>query len=537
MGYSFYYPPENKIFVARNAEFLENSLMTQEASVSLEDLEIIQEEDTHPSINTSLDHDEDDQEINEPQSDINPIRRFTGTRRALDRMCLYIDAAEHELGDHNEPANYKVALLDPESEKWLDAMNVEMKSMKDNETDDDVVHTYKARLVAKGFTQTYGVDYEETFSLVVVIRAIRILVAIAAFYDCEIWQMDVKIAFLNGNFSKEVYIVQPEGFFNPKFTQNHDEPCVYKKASGSNVTFLILYVNDILIMGNHILMLQDVKSYLGRCFARKDLGEAAYILGIKIYRERSKRLIGLCQSAYINKILKRFYMEKSKRGSIPMQEKLKLSKSQGASTPAEVKRMQNIPYASAVGSIMYDVRCTRPDIAIAHNITSRFQHIPGDLYWTVVKNILKYLRNTKDMFLVYGGDIKRELRTGYVFVLNGGVVDWKSTKQSIFATSSAEAEYIVAYDASKEAVWIRKFISGLGVVSTTEKPIMMYCDNTRTITIANESRITKGARHYCAKVHYLREVIELGDVKIEKVHTDDNLADPFTKALPLAKHS
>ncbi|GKC48252.1 retrotransposon protein, putative, ty1-copia subclass [Tanacetum coccineum] len=177
-------------------------------------------------------------------------------------------------------------------------------------------------------------------------------------------------------------------------------------------------------------MLQDVKSYLGRCFAMKDLGEAAYILGIKIYRDRSQRLISLCQSAYIEKILKRYHMENSKRGSVPMQEKLRLSKSQSASTPDELKRMQNVPYASVVGSIMYVVRCTRPDVAFAQNITSRFQQNPGDLHWT-----------TKDMFLVYGGDIKRELRvscytdvgyltdaddlksqTGYVFVLNGGDV-------------------------------------------------------------------------------------------------------------------
>nr|GEV54423.1 hypothetical protein [Tanacetum cinerariifolium] len=114
MGYSFYYPPENKVLVARNAEFLENSLITQEASGSLEDLEIIQKEDTHPSIDTSLNHKEDDQEINEPQSDINPIRRSIRTRHAPDRMCLYIDAEEHELGDLGESANYKAALLDPE---------------------------------------------------------------------------------------------------------------------------------------------------------------------------------------------------------------------------------------------------------------------------------------------------------------------------------------------------------------------------------------------------------------------------------------
>nr|GEW47582.1 hypothetical protein [Tanacetum cinerariifolium] len=113
----------------------------------------------------------------------------------------------------------------------------------------------------------------------------------------------------------------------------------------------------------------------------------------------------------------------------------------------------------------------------------------------------------------------------------------KSAKQSIFATSSAEAEYIAAFDTSNEAVWVRKFISALGVVLTIEEPISMYCDNTGAIAIANESGITKGARHFRDKVHYLREVIEYGDVKLEKVHTDDNLADPFTKALAFSKHS
>nr|GEU70435.1 hypothetical protein [Tanacetum cinerariifolium] len=355
------------------------------------------------------------------------------TRHAPDRMCLYIDAEEHELGDLGEPANYKAALLDPKSKKWLNAMNVEIQSMKDNEvwvlvklppngktvgskwlfkkkTDmDGVVHTYKARLVAKGYTQTPRIDYEETFSLVADIRAIRILIAIAAYYDYEIWQMDVKTAFLNGYLNEEVYMEQPEGFFNPK--------------------------------------------YPNRCFAMKDLGEAAYILRIKIYRDRSRRLTGLCQSAYIEKILKRYCMENSKRESILMQEKLKMSKSQGASTPAELKRMQNVPYASAVSCY------------------------------------------TDAGFLTDADDLKSH--TGYVFILNGGAVDWKSAKQSIFATSSAEAEYIAAFDASKEAVWVRKFISRLGVVPTIEESISMYCDNTGAIAIANESGITKGGAEGC----------------------------------------
>ncbi|GKD23230.1 retrotransposon protein, putative, ty1-copia subclass [Tanacetum coccineum] len=192
------------------------------------------------------------------------------------------------------------------------------------------------------------------------------------------------------------------------FTQNPDEPCVYKRTSGSNNVFLILYVDDILLMGT------DVKSWLGKSFAMKDLGEAAYILGIKIYHDRLKRLIGLSQNAYIDKILKRFRMDTSKRGTIPMQPNVDLSNTQGPSTPAEVKRMKGITYASAVGSIMYAMRCTRPDIAFSQNLTNRYQQNPGESHWTAVKNILKYLRNTKDMFLVYGGDSTTELGvTGY----------------------------------------------------------------------------------------------------------------------------
>nr|GEU54038.1 hypothetical protein [Tanacetum cinerariifolium] len=131
--YSFYSPSENKVFVAQNAEFFESKPLDLKASGSVEDLKLIQEEDTNPSVDTSLDHEEDDQEIDEPQSDINHIRKSSRTRCAPDRMCLYIDAEEHELGDLGEPANYKAALLDPESKKWLDVMNVEMQSVKDND--------------------------------------------------------------------------------------------------------------------------------------------------------------------------------------------------------------------------------------------------------------------------------------------------------------------------------------------------------------------------------------------------------------------
>ncbi|GJU53720.1 retrotransposon protein, putative, ty1-copia subclass, partial [Tanacetum coccineum] len=255
---------------------------------------------------------------------------FGRISQAPNRYGFYVDAEEHELGDLNEPPNYKVALSDPEFDKWLDAINTEMQPMKDNQVSSLV------NLPPNG-------------------RTIR--------------------------------------------------------TSGSNAAFLVLYVDDILIMKNNVAMLQDVKSWLCKCFPIKDLGEATYILGIKIIRDRSKRIISLSQSAYFDKNLKKFKMENSKCGS----------------------------------TLMID--------------------------YTVVKTILKYLRNTKDMVLVYGANPEFELkvtcyadagfqtdkddtksRPGYVFILNGGAVDWKSAKQSTTIMSFTEAGYIATAEASMEAV-------------------------------------------------------------------------------------
>ena len=135
--------------------------------------------------------------------------------------------------------------------------------------------------------------------------------------------------------------------------KNKDEPCVYKKVSGSAIVFLVLYVDDILLIGNDIPTLQSVKSWLGKCFSMKDLGQAAYILGIKIYRDTSQRLLGLSQSGYIDKVIKRLSMQDSKRGFLPMSYGIKLSKSQCPTMKDERERMDKITYASPIGSIMY----------------------------------------------------------------------------------------------------------------------------------------------------------------------------------------
>ena len=595
-GYHFYNPSEGKVFVARTGVFLEKDFVSKGISGRKVDLEEIHDPQSNDTPMEEQERDAQDVVTENPAHITQEPRRSNRIRQEPERYGYLIsEQGDVLLMDQDEPVTYQEAITGPESEKWLEAMKSEMDSMYTNQVwnfkkktgMDGKVQTYKARLVAKGFKQIHGVDYDETFSPVAMIKSIRILLAIAAYYDYEIWQMDVKTAFLNGSLLEDVYMTQPEGFCIPGeakkicklqrsiyglkqasrswnlrfdetvkqygFIQNEDEPCVYKKVSGSIVAFLVLYVDDILLIGNDIPTLQQIKTWLGNCFSMKDLGEAAYILGIRIYRDRSQKLLGLSQSTYIDKVLRRFNMHDSKKGFIPMQHGLCLSKTQSPSSKEERDRMSKIPYASAIGSIMYAMICTRPDVSYALSATSRYQSDPGEAHWVAVKNILKYLRRTKDSFLIYGGQEELNVigytdasfqtdrddfrsQSGYVFCINGGAVSWKSSKQDTVADSTTEAEYIAASNAAKEAVWIKKFITELGIFPSIVDPIELFCDNNGAIAQAKEPRSHQKSKHILRRYHLIREIIDRGDVKICRVPTLDNAADPLTKPLAQPKH-
>jgi hypothetical protein len=599
LGYYFYNRQEGKVFVARHGTFLEKEFLTRKASGRTVQLEEVRDK---PLGEDSASDAFMAEPVREPVVEVAPAPRRSERLRNASNVLLL---------DNDEPLTYAEAMVDPDSELWLEAMRSELKSMDDNQvwnlvdlpngartieckwifkkkTDmDGNVQIHKARLVAKGFRQVQGIDYNETFSPVAMLKSVRIILAIAAYFDYEIWQMDVKTAFLNGNLEEDVYMIQPEGFVDPEnaskvcklqksiyglkqasrswnirfkevvksfgFIENEKEPCVFKKFSGSSIVFLILYVDDILLIGNDIPMLEAVKDSLKNSFSMKDLGEAAYILGIKIYRDRSRRLIGLSQSTYIDKVLKRFNMHEAKKGFLPASHGIHLSKTQGPSTPDEQRRMDKIPYASAIGSIMYAMVCTRPDVSYALSATSRYQANPGESHWTAVKSILKYLRRTKDMFLVYGGEDELVVKgytdasfqtdrddfrsqSGYVFILNRGAVSWKSSKQETLADSTTEAEYLAASEASKEGVWIRDFITLLGVVPDSANPLDLYCDNSGAIAQAKEPRHHQKSKHIERRYHLIRQFVRDGNINVCKVHTDANVVDPLTKPLPMPKH-
>ena len=174
-------------------------------------------------------------------------------------------------------------------------------------------------------------------------------------------------------------------------------------------------------------------------------------------------------------------------------------------------------------------------------------------HWTAVKNILMYLKRTKEMFLVYGGDEELVIKgyvdassnidmddsksqSGYVFILNGGAVNWRSYKQSVVAASTTEAKYVAASEAAQEGVWMKEFMTKLGVVPSALDTMAIYCDNTGAIANAREPRCHKNSKHIKRHFHIIHEYVKEGDIKICKVHTDLNGADPLTKPLPRAKH-
>src|SRR3954465_1962319 len=317
VGYTFYHRSEGKIFVAKNGSFLEKEFLSKEVSgrkVELDEVLPLEPENGETQENVSEVPAPTREEINDDDQDTSnqaptEIRRSTRTCSAPEWYGNPV--LEIMLLDNDEPSNYEEAMAGPDSDKWLEAMKSEIGSMYENEvwtlTDlpierramenkwifkkkkthaDGNVTIYKARLVAKGYRQVQGVDYDETFSPVAKLKSVRIMLAIAAYYDYEIWQMDVKMAFLNGILKEELYMMQPAGFVDPKganevcklersiyglvqasrswnkhfdsvikafgFVQTFGEACIYKKVSGSSVAFLILYVDDILLNGNDI---------------------------------------------------------------------------------------------------------------------------------------------------------------------------------------------------------------------------------------------------------------------------------------------
>ncbi|CAA0830164.1 cysteine-rich RLK (RECEPTOR-like protein kinase) 8 [Striga hermonthica] len=414
----------------------------------------------------------------------------------------------------------------------------------------DGTKRYKARLVVKGFQQRYGIDFTDVLTPVVKSTTIRLVLSMVAVENLDLQQLDVKTAFLHGDLEEEIYMVQPEGYRGndqqacrlkkslyglkqaPRqwyrkfdnfvleigYSRCNADHCCYVKRFGNSFIILLLYVDDMLIAGSDVKEIERLKDHLSMRFDMKDLGEAIQILGMKITRDRNAGKLWLSQSDYIEKVLCRFKMDIPKPIEVPLGSQFKLSNKDSPKDDSEKERMRVMPYASAIGSLMYAME--------------------------VVKWILRYLRGTKDRALVFGrGTLtlsgfvdadfagsdhdKRRSTTGYVFTYGGTAVSWISKLQKIVTLSTTEAEYVAVTEAAKELVWLQNFLNELG---RPQEDVALCNDSQSAIHLAKNPAFHSRTKHIKVKYHFIRQLLEKKMLQLKKIRGDINPADMLTKA-------
>ncbi|KAG8497793.1 hypothetical protein CXB51_007423 [Gossypium anomalum] len=410
---------------------------------------------------------------------------------------------------------------------------------------------YKARLVAKDYSQIPGVDFTDVFSPVVKHSSIRALLSIVAMHDLKLERLDVKTAFLHGELEEDIYMQQPEGFIvsekedyvcllrkslyglkqSPRqwykrfdsFMASHDfkrsslDSCVYfKKNSNGSFVYLLLYVDDMLIAVKDKGEIRKVKAQLSEEFEMKDLGPAKKILGMEILRDRKASKLYLSQKGYIEKVLCRFNMQSAKPVSTPLAAYFRLSSALSPQSDDEIEYMLHVPYSSAVGSLMYAMVCSRPDLSYAVSAFGR----------------------TKDGVIGYvdvdfTGDLdRRRSLTGYVFTIEGCVISWKAILQTTVALSTTEAEHMAITEACKEAIWLK------GLFSELNKDLQIstvFCDSQNAIFLTKDQMFHERTKHIDVRYHFVRDIIARGDIVVSKISTHENPADMMTKSLPITK--
>jgi len=505
--------------------------------------------------------------------------------------------------DEDEPATIQQAVNHPtHGKQWEKAIQDEVSSLIKNHTWDLVprpqnrqivsnkfafkykkderaqIVRMKARLVARGFSQIYGIDYLDTYAPVVKLASIRILLAIAAIYGLEIHQMDVVTAFLAGELEEEIYMEQPEGFkvgseeedlvcrlrksiyglkqapriWNQKirhflksigFDQTFSDPCVYiNKMTG---IIIAMWVDDIIIFGKDMTSVNDLKAQLNDEYEMKDLGELKYFLGIQVHRDKERKIIHIGQPGYIRTILNRYGMQDSKPANTPLSSSTRLTKATATETLVDQRE-----YQSMVGSLMYAMLATRPDLAQTIQQISQFSQTPTRTHEKAAKHALRYLNGTTDEGITYngnlgmklefwsdanwGGEEGRESVSGFVATIAGGSVTYSSKKQGSVALSSTESEYMALLHALKELIWLHRFLKEIGY--DTDKQNTIFCDNQSAIALAHNPEHHARTKHIDIQYHFVRNCVEDGRMQLEYCPTEDMVADGLTKALGPERH-
>ncbi|KAL0546106.1 hypothetical protein IC582_016011 [Cucumis melo] len=378
--------------------------------------------------------------------------------------------------------------------------------------------------------------------------------------------MDVKTAFLNGDLEEEIYMTQPEGFkisgqenkmcklkkslyglkqapkqwyekfnnmlINNGFKVNSSDTCVYSKVFGAYCILICLYVDDMLIFGTNMELITDTKLFLLAHFEMKDLGEADIILGVKIRKNKSS--MSLCQSHYVEKILKKFDsfdvspvrtpFDASKHLT-PFDASKHLKKNKGDS-------VSQPKYAKIIGSVMYLMNYTRLDIAYAVSRLSRYTHNPDRYHWDALRHLLRYLKGMIDYCLHFNkfpavlegycdanwvtDNDEVNSTSGYVILLGGGALSWKSAKQTCIARSTMESEFIALELAGHETEWIKNLLGDVPLWGTSV-PVSIQCDSQATICTAKNNVYNGKSRHIRLRYAVVRQLLKEGTISLEFV--------------------
>jgi hypothetical protein len=333
------------------------------------------------------------------------------------------------------------------------------------------------------------------------------------------------------------------------FTRLATDSAVYTRGKDGWQVVLGIYVDDLLIMGKNLQAVKTIKEKLSARFKMVDFGEVSKILGIKVSRNRGEGTLTLSQVEYVDRILAKFGMEDCAQSGTPLATTTKLSEEMSPKTDEERERMAGVPYRAAIGSLMYLMVSTRPDLAAAVGLLSRFLQNPGEQHWMAVKKIFKYLQGSRKLGLKYergekveltaytdsdwAGDIdSRKSTSGYVVMMGGAAVSWKSKRQDSVALSSTEAEYMASTQACKEVIWGKDFLSELSFEQGT---VQMYTDNQSSIKVMRNPVGHSRMKHIELQAYFVRDLIERGDVNFSYCSTDVQVADSLTKAVPKEK--
>ena len=451
------------------------------------------------------------------------------------------------------------------------------------------IEKFKARLCVRGFEQEQGIDFEGVFSPVMRHNSLRTLMAIAAVNDLEVKQLDIRTAFLHGYLEEDVYIYAPKGsgyepedilkldkslyglkqaprVFNSALNEYVEtmgfkacltDPCIYVKQSMHGVVYLAVYVDDLLIIGPNETDIIKIKSELSQKFDIEDKGDVSFVLGMKIDRDRERKTLTITQKQYAEDVAKKFRMENAKcKTGIPIHPKLKFTRDDCPQTDEEKQYMKKVPYRSAIGALMYLATCTRPDIAYAVSACASFMHDPGKKHWEAVKQIISYVNATSYRGLIYGnkeshdhmvdtiylytdadhaGDLdNRRSRTGYVVMLHGSAVSWKTKLQERVGISSTEVEYYSASEAFSEARWFRMFMAE--ILKHQKDPNIILEDNEGCIKLSENPIYQYRTKQIDIRHHQLREGVKYGEIKLAHIETQDQVADALTKGLNLSQY-